>query len=69
MQPHPLRFAYFVPFAYFLPLSCVALDWNFETRTGSYYALPFQFPMLALTAALAALLLVLGWRAVQKKEV
>lgn len=65
----PVQFAYFVPFAYFLPLSCVGLDWNFETRTGSYYALPFQVPMLALTAALAALLLVLGWRAVQNKEV
>lgn len=65
----PVQFAYFVPFAYFLPLSCVGLDWNFETRTGSYYALPFQVPMLALTAALAVLLLALGWRAVQNKEV
>lgn len=65
----PLQFAYFVPFAYFLPLSCVGLDWNFETRSGSYYALPFQLPMLALTAALAVLLLALGWQAVQKKEV
>ena len=65
----PIRFAYFVPFAYFLPLSCVALDWNFETRSGRYYALPFQLPMLALTVALAALLLALGWRAVQNKEV
>ena len=58
-----------MPFAYFLPLSCVALDWNFETRSGRYYALPFQLPMLALTVALAVLLLVLGWRAVQNKEV
>ena len=47
----------------------MGLDWNFETRSGSYYALPFQLPMLALTAALAVLLLALGWQAVQKKEV
>ena len=65
----PRIFVYFVPFAYFIPLSGMALDWNFETRTGTYYALPFQVPMLALTGALAALLFGLGWRTIQNKEV
>lgn len=65
----PAGFAYFVPFAYFLPLSGMAMDWNFETRMGHYHSVPFQFPMLGLTLALSVLLLLLGWQAAKNKEV
>ena len=66
----PPIFTYFVPWGYFIPLSAYEVaHWEQATHTVTYGTRPWNFGMLAFTAALGVVLFVLSWCSVQKEEV
>ena len=66
----PPLVSYFVPWGYFVPLSCyeVAL-WDQATHTVTYGPRPYSWGLLAFTVVLAAALFVAAWRMMRDKEV
>lgn len=66
----PPLVSYFVPWGYFVPLSCyeVAL-WDRATRTVTYGLRPYSWGLLAFTVVLAAVLFAAAWRMMRDKEV
>ena len=62
--------SYFVPWGYFVPLSSYEVAvWDQETHTVLYGTRPFNWGLLAFTAALAAVLFAAVWRMMRDKEV
>ena len=62
--------SYFVPWGYFVPLSSYEVAvWDKETHTVLYGTRPFNWGLLAFTAALAAVLFAAVWRMMRDKEV
>ena len=66
----PPLVSYFVPWGYFVPLSCyeVAL-WDQATHTVTYGLRPYSWGLLAFTVVLAAVLFAAAWRMMRDKEV
>lgn len=66
----PPLVSYFVPWGYFVPLSCyeVAL-WDQATHTVTYGLRPYNWGLLAFTVVLAAALFAAAWRMMRDKEV
>ena len=66
----PPLVSYFVPWGYFVPLSCyeVAL-WDQATHTVTYGPRPYSWGLLAFTVVLAAILFAAAWRMMRDKEV
>ena len=66
----PPLVSYFVPWGYFVPLSCyeVAL-WDQATHTVTYGLRPYSWGLLAFTVVLAAALFAAAWRMMRDKEV
>ena len=62
--------SYFVPWGYFVPLCSYEVNvWDQETHTVLYGTRPFNWGLLAFTAALAAVLFAAVWRMMRDKEV
>lgn len=62
--------SYFVPWGYFVPLSSYEVAvWDQETHTVLFGTRPFNWGLLAFTAALAAVLFAAVWRMMRDKEV
>ena len=66
----PPLVSYFVPWGYFVPLSCyeVAL-WDQATHTVTYGLRPYSWGLLVFTVVLAAVLFAAAWRMMRDKEV
>ena len=62
--------SYFVPWGYFVPLSCYEIAlWDRATRTVTYGLRPYNWGLLAFTVVLAAVLFAAAWRMMRDKEV
>ena len=66
----PPLVSYFVPWGYFVPLSCYEIAlWDRATRTVTYGLRPYSWGLLAFTVVLAAVLFAAAWRMMRDKEV
>ena len=66
----PPLVSYFVPWGYFVPLSCYEIAlWDRATRTVTYGLRPYSWGLLAFTVVLAAALFAAAWRMMRDKEV
>lgn len=65
----PPAVSYLMPWGYYVPLSGMGMNWDSETRIGTFFETDFNAALLLFTLALGAALLVLAWRCVEKKEV
>lgn len=65
----PPVMTYFMPWAYYMPLGSVKMNWDSVTRICTFEMLPFDGAVLAVGAALLALFALLAWRAIDNKEV
>lgn len=66
----PPLVSYFVPWGYFVPLSCYEIAlWDRATHTVTYGLLPYNWGLLAFTVVLAAALFAAAWRMMRDKEV
>ena len=66
----PPLVSYFVPWGYFVPLSCYEVAyWDRATRTVTFGLLPYNWGLLAFTVVLAAALFAAAWRMMRDKEV
>ena len=66
----PPLVSYFVPWGYFVPLSCYEIAlWDRATRTVTFGLLPYNWGLLAFTVVLAAALFAAAWRMMRDKEV
>ena len=66
----PPLVSYFVPWGYFVPLSCYEVSyWDQATHTVTYGLRPYSWGLLAFTVVLAAALFAAAWRMMRDKEV
>ena len=66
----PPLVSYFVPWGYFVPLSCYEIAlWDRATHTVTYGLRPYSWGLLAFTVVLAAALFAAAWRMMRDKEV
>ena len=66
----PPLVSYFVPWGYFVPLSCYEVSyWDQATHTVTYGLRPYNWGLLAFTVVLAAALFAAAWRMMRDKEV
>ena len=66
----PPLVSYFVPWGYFVPLSCYEVAyWDQATHTVTYGLRPYNWGLLAFTVVLAAALFAAAWRMMRDKEV
>lgn len=66
----PPLVSYFVPWGYFVPLSCYEVSyWDQATSTVIYGPRPYSWGLLAFTVVLAAALFAAAWRMMRDKEV
>ena len=66
----PPLVSYFVPWGYFVPLSCYEIAlWDRATHTVTYGLRPYSWGLLVFTVVLAAVLFAAAWRMMRDKEV
>ena len=66
----PPLVSYFVPWGYFVPLSCYEVaHWDQATHTVIYGLRPYNWGLLTFTVVLAAVLFAASWRMMRDKEV
>ena len=66
----PPLVSYFVPWGYFVPLSCYEVSYRDQaTHTVTYGLRPYSWRLLAFTVVLAAALFAAAWRMMRDKEV
>ena len=66
----PPLVSYFVPWGYFVPLSCYEVSyWDQATHTVTYGLRTYSWGLLAFTVVLAAALFAAAWRMMRDKEV
>ena len=66
----PPLVSYFVPWGYFVPLSCYEVaHWDQATHTVIYGLRPYNWGLLTFTVVLAAVLFAAAWRMMRDKEV
>lgn len=64
----PRSFALLMPWGWFVPLSCVGMDWDRTTRICTFFDTAPDIPLLLATAALALLFAALARRAICRRE-
>lgn len=65
----PKSAAYLMPWAYFIPLTGMSMNWNSETRFATYVPQAFEAPLLGAAFALGVLGALMACRAIEHKEV
>lgn len=65
----PPVLVYTMPWAYYVPMGTVHMDWDAQTRIASFDLIAINWGLLALTAALAVLLCMACWRTIKHMEV
>lgn len=64
----PRSFALLMPWGWYVPLSCVGMDWDPKTRICTFFDIAPDVPLLLAAAVLALLFAALARRAICRRE-